>query len=55
MLPFITDPLEISQLVPKIQAVEGLAETKKLPVLFGYILKSVFACSDSFCLITSPL
>ena len=55
-LPFTTDP--IGQLGSKIQAVEGLQkqqETKKLSALFGYILKSVFASSDSFCLITLQL
>ena len=44
--------MEIGQLVLKIQAVEGLQkqkETKK------HILKSVFASSDSFCLITSHI
>ena len=50
-------PLKIGQLVP-IQAVEGLQrhwETKKLSALFGCIFQSVFARSDSFCLITSHM
>ena len=37
-----TDPVEISQLVPKIRAVEGLQkqlETKKISALFSYIVK----------------
>ena len=53
-LPFATDPIEIDQLVSKIQAVEGLQkETKKLSALFRLYLKSVFASFDSFCLTTS--
>ena len=57
-LPFTTDPIEIGQLVPKIRAVKGLKkqwETKELYTLFGYILKSKFASSNSFYLITSQI
>ena len=57
-LPLTTDSIEIDQLVPKIQAFEGLQkqeETKILSALFGCILKSVFASCGSFCLITSHI
>ena len=47
------NPMEIGQLVPKIQAyiIDGFTNNKKqrnLSALFGCILKTIFASSDSF-------
>ena len=48
---------EIGWLVPEIQAVENFENNRKqrkfVLLLPGYISKSIFASSDSFCLITS--
>ena len=52
------NPMEIEQLVQKIWTVEGLQNNRKqknLSALFDFILISVFASSDSFCLITSHI
>ena len=57
-LHFAENPIEIGQLVPKIQAVEGCKkqkETKTFSALFGSILKSIFTTSDWFCLIASHI
>ena len=50
--------MKIVWLVPEIQAVDGFAKNRqqrKFFLLIGYISKSIFASSDSFCLITSDV
>ena len=44
--------MKTGTLVPVIQAVEGFVKQQKTKVLLVYISKSIFASSDSFCLIT---
>ena len=55
MPPLAETPMKIGWLVPEKQAVESFAKEwkkSKFVLSIGYISKSVFASSDSFCLIT---